>query len=72
MKELWYAMSKRGQGLLFTSKPKRMDNIGTWNGNMAGCYSSVVFDMEYLGLLKLPVLTFEDEPIKLTLTVNYG
>ena len=72
MKTLWYAVSKREQGLIFTSCPVRLEKIGTWSGHIEGCYSSVVCDMVEDGLLELPHLNYEDEPVKLKLVISDG
>ena len=71
-KKLYYAVSSRGQGVVFTEKPERKANLGLWSGRIEGCYCSVVADMETEGLLKLPRMTYSDEPVELKLDVNYG
>ena len=71
-KKLYYAVSSRGQGVVFTQKPERVDKIGVWAGKIEGCYCSVVGDLEAEGLLRLPNLSYSDEPVELKLTVSYG
>lgn len=71
-KKLFYAVSARGQGVVFTAKPERVEKIGVWSGRIEGCYCSVIADMEAEGLLRLPKLTYSDEPVELKLTVSYG
>lgn len=71
-KTIWYAVSSRGQGVIFTEKPSRLKKIGVWAGKIEGCYCSVVADMEAEGLLKLPSLTYSDEPIELKISISYG
>lgn len=71
-KKLFYAVSARGQCVVFTDKPERVEKIGVWSGRIEGCYCSVIADMEAEGLLRLPKLTYSDEPVELKLTVSYG
>lgn len=71
-KKLYYAVSTRGQGVVFTEKPERVEKIGVWSGKIDGCYCSVIADLEAEGLLRLPKMTYSDAPVELTLTVNYG
>lgn len=70
--KLYYVKSRRGQGVVFTEKPRRRDDIGVWAGRIEGIYCSVVDDLEHRGILKLPELSYEDEPLELTLTLSYG
>jgi hypothetical protein len=71
-KKLFYAVSARGQGVVFIEKPERVEKIGVWAGKIEGCYCSVIADMAAEGLLRLPLMTYSDEPIELKLTVSYG
>lgn len=71
-KKLYYVKSRRGQGVVYTDKPRRREDLGVWAGKIEGIYCSLVDDMESRGLLKLPPLTYDDEPIELTLTLSYG
>lgn len=69
-KELYYAVSRRGRGGVFTSLPVRNEHFGLWEGKMETCYSSVISDMEADGLA-LPDISFSDEPVRMTITVSY-
>lgn len=71
-KKLYYAVSTRGQGVVFTEKPERAENIGVWSGRIEGCYCSVIADLEAEGLLRLPNISYKDEPVELKLTITYG
>ncbi len=66
---LWYAVSKTGQGRIFTSKPVRNGNFGIWTGNHLGFATETVIYMETEGFT-LPTLRWDDEPIKLALTLS--
>ena len=68
---IWYAVNKRGQGLVFTSEPDRVEHFGTWEGNHVGCVSMLVMMMEAEGF-ELPVISWKDEPVKLKLKLEYG
>ena len=71
-KKLWYAVSKRGHGMVYTTKPDRHEFLGVLRCNIEGCYCSVVADMEASGFLRLPQLTWNDEPVELNLTITHG
>lgn len=68
---IWYAVNKRGQGLVFVSEPDRVEHFGTWKGNQVGCVSMLVMTMEAEGF-ELPVISWKDEPVKLKLKLEYG
>ena len=71
-KTLYYAVSRRGQGVVFSDKPERVEKIGIWSGTIEGIYNSVVADMEAEGFLELPNLSYKDEPVELKLTISDG
>lgn len=71
-KKLYYAVSRRGQGVVFTDQPERNDKLGIWCGRIEGCYSSVVCDMAAEGLLELPDIAWNYEPVELKLTISNG
>lgn len=71
-KTLWYAVSARGQGVVFTENPERNESFGVWSGRIEGCYCSLVSDMATEGILRLPRLSYKDEPVELKLTITYG
>ena len=70
MKKLWYAVSRRGQGNIFTDLPERDEHFGIWKGHIEGCYSSVVCDMEQCGLIELPDITWKNDPVELMLSIT--
>ncbi len=73
VKKLYYAVSARGQGVVFTDRPVRVKKMGCWSGTIEGCYCSVVADMEAEGFLKLPdKLKYDDDPVELKLSISYG
>ena len=72
VKLLWYAVSARGQGVIFTDKPERVDKLGLWSGTIEGCYCSVVADMEANGLVELPEISYKDDPVELKLSISHG
>ena len=71
-KTLYYAVSRRGQGNIYVEMPERDEKWGLWKGHLEGCYISVVCDMEANGLIKLPPITFDDDPVELKLSITYG
>ena len=72
VKLLYYAVSARGQGVIFTDRPVRVEKIGCWSGTIEGCYNSVIADMEANGMVELPELNYKDDPVELKLSVSYG
>lgn len=68
--DLYYAVSKQGQGRIFTSLPIRSNSFKCWIGNSDGAISSVFMLMESEGL-EVPNLTWKDEPVKLTLELKF-
>ena len=70
MISLWYAVSKTGQGGIYTSCPERNGHFGTWVGERVGCISSLVMMMEADGL-PLPLIRWQDEPVRMTLSLGY-
>ena len=71
-KTLYYAVSRRGQGVVFTDMPVRVEKLGIWSGTVEGIYNSVVADMEADGYVQLPDLKWSDEPVELKLTISDG
>ena len=71
-KTLYYAVSRRGQGVVFTDMPVRIDKLGIWSGTIEGIYNSVVADMEAEGFAELPLISWNDEPVELKLTLSNG
>ena len=70
-KVLYYAVSRRGQGCIYTEPPVRNENFGVYQGRIEGCYSSLVADFEAEGFA-LPDISWKDEPVKLRLSIEYG
>jgi hypothetical protein len=71
-KKIWYAVSRKGQGRVFTSKPTREERLGVWVGESVGCISMTVMLMESEGLIEFPPMTWKDEPLELKLELGYG
>jgi len=70
-RDIWYAVSKRGQGRVFTTEPVRNDHWGIWEGEHVGFISMLVMEMEADGF-EMPMLKWGDDPVKLTITLGYG
>lgn len=68
---LYYAVQPHGQGVIYLDRPRRSNKLGCWLGHMVGCFSSVVMEMEADGF-ELPDITYQDEPVKLKLTLEHG
>ena len=68
--ELWYAVSKSGQGRIFTSRPERNEHFGIWTGEHIGFVSSLFMWFEAEGLVP-PELRWGDDPVKMTLTLGF-
>ena len=68
--EIWYAVSKSGQGRVFTSKPERNEHFGIWTGEHIGFVSSLFMWFEAEGLT-LPEIGWGDEPIRMVLSLGY-
>lgn len=66
---LYYAVSGRGHGNVFTEPPARNEHFKIWEGRIEGCYSSVVADMESRGL-ELPNISWDDDPAEITLSIE--
>ena len=70
MKKIWYAVNGRGQGRVFTTKPERNEHWKLWEAESIGSISMVVMIFESEGLLTLPELTWNDEPVELELSIT--
>lgn len=68
-RSIWYAVSKSGQGRVFTTLPVRNPHWGIWEGESVGCISTLFMIFEADGL-ELPNLTFKDEPVELELSIG--
>ena len=69
--DIYWAVSRKGQGRIFTERPIRDVKLGVWVGESAGYISMTVILMQLSGF-KLPELTWEDAPVRLELSLNYG
>lgn len=69
-KTLFYAVNGSGCGCVFTDKPERDEHFKVWKGEIIGLFCSLVMQFEAEGLLSLPALRWNDEPIELTVTVS--
>ena len=67
---IWYAVSGKGQGRIFTSLPVRDEHFKIWCAESVGCISMAVMLLESNGELELPVLSWKDEPVELELTIK--
>jgi hypothetical protein len=70
VKDIFYAVSRKGQGRIFTTMPKREERLGVWVGESVGCISMLVMMMASEGF-QMPRLTWDDNPVKLTIELNY-
>lgn len=68
--EIFYAVNKSGQGCVFEDEPSRDTVLEVWVGQYNGSITMVVARMESLGFV-LPRITWEDEPVKLKLSLTY-
>ena len=68
---LYYAVGTGGQGRIFAEMPSRDTDRNVWVGNSDGFLVMVVARMEALGFV-LPKISWQDAPVELTLTLDYG
>lgn len=68
-KEVYYAVSKKGQGRVFTTIPERDLHWGLWLGENIGCISTLFMLFEADGMA-LPDIKFNDEPRKFRITIE--
>ncbi len=68
-KELWYAVKRDGRGNIFVSLPVRNEQFGIWEGEMIGCFASLVDFFVSEGLV-LPIISYNNEPKRLTLSLD--
>ena len=69
--EIYYAVNRSGQGRVFTSVPVKNDAIGVYSGDSAGNLTMFVMMMVSRGF-KLPAITYDDEPVKLKISITNG
>jgi len=70
-RKIWYAVSGKGQGRVFTSKPERDEHFKIWLADSVGCISMTVMLLESEGLLDFPPMSWKDEPIELELSIDF-
>lgn len=68
-KKVWYAVSRKGQGRIFTSCPVRNETFGIFEGESIGCISTLFMLFEGDGF-RLPRRKFEDDPIELEISIR--
>lgn len=68
-KKIWYAVSKKGQGRVFTTKPERNEHWGLWEGESVGCISTTFMIFEADGL-ELPAISWKDDAVELELSIT--
>ena len=68
--KIWYAVSGRGQGNIYTTCPVRNQHFSVWQGRLEGCVASTVCLMAAEHGLQLPVITWEDEPVELEVSIK--
>lgn len=69
-KKIWYAVSVKGQGRIFTTKPERDSHWKLWLGESVSCISMTVMLLESEELIQFPEMTFDDEPLELELSLS--
>jgi hypothetical protein len=69
-RKIWYAVSGKGQGRVFTSKPERDEHWKLWLAESVGCISMTVMLLESEGVIELPHLTWKDEPVELEISIS--
>lgn len=78
--EVWYAVNENGLSRIFSNKPKRFNssmryhsywyNLTTSNSPIHKALDAHALTTEEVKELNLPMLTWEDEPIKLELDIQ--
>ena len=68
-KEVYYAVSKSGQGGVFMDSPEMEEHWGRYTGTQMGCISSLFMMFEADGM-KLPNIGFNDGPRKFRITIE--
>ena len=69
--EIYYAVSKQGQGRIFTSMPVRLEDFGLWDGESNGRVSMFVLEMIDRGF-ELPCISWNDEPVLFKVSMSNG
>lgn len=68
-KKIFYAVSKRGQGRVFTTKPERDENFGVWLGESCGCISATFMLFEADGM-EVPDIKWKDDPVEFEISIG--
>lgn len=68
---VWVACSGTGQYQVFKAKPIRDYETSQWQGVRDGKAPVALYDLEGLGI-PMPDITWDDEPMKIEIIVNYG
>ena len=68
--KIWYAVSGRGQGNIFTSYPVRDEHFHIWKGHIEGCVATLVCLLAANDEIELPVLTWNDDPVELEINIK--
>ena len=69
--ECYYAINRNGQGYVFIGEPTRNEQCGCWVGVMSYALISILYRLEKYGF-SLPDMKWEDNPVKLNLSLSYG
>lgn len=65
--EFWVCTSGSGQTCIFVDKPKRINEKKMWRGTILGSLNSILMACD----VKLPLLTWNDEPKRVLVTINF-
>lgn len=68
---LFYAVNRSGQGCIFMEEPSRDTVYERWIGEYHPSVTLTVDRMTALGFT-LPKISWEDEPVEIKLTLDYG
>ena len=70
VKKVWYEVSGKGQGRIYTTKPERDEHWKLWLAESVGCISMTIMLLESEGVIELPHLTWKDEPVELEISIS--
>lgn len=69
-KKIWYAVSGKGQGKIFTTCPVRDEHWKIWLGESIACITMTVMLFESEGLIEFPPMTWNDDPVEYEITIS--
>jgi hypothetical protein len=69
-KKIWYAVSGKGQGKIFTTFPVRDEKFKVWLGESIGCITMTVMLFESEGLIEFPPITWDDDAVAYEITIS--